>query len=240
MILRQFFPYFGSKVALAKKYPAPKYKTIIEPFAGSAGYATHYSAHNIRLYDKNPIICGIWEFLIGASRGDILRLPLEQDKIEALPDAPRHFIGFWFQRGSTHPNRAPGSWARSGLYEHSFWSEKTRARIAAQVESINHWKIKHASFEDAPDIKATWYIDPPYEGTGRRYPCHDINYQALASFVLSRQGQVITCGGETCEWLPFQPFFQNKTIKYQQKIRSVVERIFCVENGQVHAPLERV
>ena len=37
--LLQFFSFFGSKVALAKNYPQPKYDAIVEPFAGSAGYS---------------------------------------------------------------------------------------------------------------------------------------------------------------------------------------------------------
>jgi hypothetical protein len=32
-MLRPFFPYYGSKWSLAKRYPAPRYDRIIEPFA---------------------------------------------------------------------------------------------------------------------------------------------------------------------------------------------------------------
>ena len=34
--LRPFFGYYGSKWAMARLYPAPQHRTIIEPFAGAA------------------------------------------------------------------------------------------------------------------------------------------------------------------------------------------------------------
>lgn len=56
MILRPFFTYGGGKWLLAKHYPKPRYKTLIESFAGSAGYAMHYSELQVRLYDIYPVI----------------------------------------------------------------------------------------------------------------------------------------------------------------------------------------
>ena len=45
------FHYLGRKSdRFAKIYPEPKYNTIIEPFAGSAGYALHH-------YSKKVILC---------------------------------------------------------------------------------------------------------------------------------------------------------------------------------------
>jgi site-specific DNA-adenine methylase len=40
--LRPFFPYYGSKWRAARAYPPPLHRQIVEPFAGSAGYALRY------------------------------------------------------------------------------------------------------------------------------------------------------------------------------------------------------
>lgn len=40
--LKPFFTYFGGKYRIAPRYPKPQYNTIIEPFAGSAGYSLRY------------------------------------------------------------------------------------------------------------------------------------------------------------------------------------------------------
>ena len=44
--MRSFFAYYGSKYIRAPLYPRPRYDIIIEPFAGSACYATR--RHNRR------------------------------------------------------------------------------------------------------------------------------------------------------------------------------------------------
>ena len=41
--LRPFFCYYGGKWRAAPKYPPPEHDTIVEPFAGAAGYATRYA-----------------------------------------------------------------------------------------------------------------------------------------------------------------------------------------------------
>lgn len=62
--LKPFFTYFGGKYRLAPKYPKPMYNTIVEPFAGSAGYSLRYPEREVILNDLDPVISGIWEYLI--------------------------------------------------------------------------------------------------------------------------------------------------------------------------------
>lgn len=58
----------------------------------------------------------------------------------------------------------------------------------------------------APDVTATWFIDPPYKGeAGRLYRHHSIDYAALAGWCRSRRGQVIVCERQGASWLPFLP-----------------------------------
>jgi hypothetical protein len=56
--LRPFFSYYGSKHRIIDKYPAPVHGRIVEPFAGSAAYATRYYWLPVTLYDANPKITG--------------------------------------------------------------------------------------------------------------------------------------------------------------------------------------
>jgi hypothetical protein len=37
--LRPFFSYYGAKWGLGRHYSAPAHWTVVEPFAGSAGYS---------------------------------------------------------------------------------------------------------------------------------------------------------------------------------------------------------
>jgi site-specific DNA-adenine methylase len=223
--LRQFFSYFGSKVALAKHYPAPEFDTIIEPFAGSAGYACLYHERDVRLFDIDPVIVGIWEYLIAASERDILGLPLDVAGVKMLSKAERDFIGFWNVRCGSHPQHQPTPWSLSGLYPSSFWSERTRVRIAGQVEKISHWKVTQGSYAAIPNAPATWFIDSPYEAQGKRYAfgSSGIDYAHLAAWVRERSGQKIVCEDAAATWLPFTPLYENRTVKYNKAKRTISE-----------------
>ena len=232
MRLKAFFSYFGAKVSLASKYPPPEYDTIIEPFAGSAGYACSYFDRAVMLYDKSPVVVGVWNYLIRASRADILALPLDPADVKSLSQAERDFIGFWWGRCVASPAIAPTPWMRSGLYPYSFWSEQTRQRIADQVQYIKHWTCAESSFERIPARPATWFIDPPYQSRGKRYPfgSAQMDYSALATWVRSLPGQVIACESDSADYLPFREAFANSTIKYRRQKRTVTELIY-------HAPV---
>src|SRR5580765_4357242 len=84
--LRPFWRYYGSKWRAAPRYPAPTHATIIEPFAGAAGYALRYPDRNVILVEKYACIAGIWRWLIGASRADVLAVPVV-DSTGDLPDS---------------------------------------------------------------------------------------------------------------------------------------------------------
>ncbi len=58
-MIRPFFSYFGAKWRLAPRYPAPAHRTIVEPFAGSAGYACRYPDHRVILVERDPVIAAL-------------------------------------------------------------------------------------------------------------------------------------------------------------------------------------
>lgn len=86
-------------------------------------------------------------------------------------------------------------------------------RIASQVDKIRHWKLIEGNYSDAPNIEATWFIDPPYikAGTSYRASSRKINFENLAVWCRERHGQTIVCEQDGAEWLPFRPFLKAKS-----------------------------
>src|SRR5258708_10975906 len=71
------FKWFGSKWLSSKTIPQPKYDTIIEPFAGSAGYSLRHSDKRVMIYEINPHIYNLWGWLIkSATDTEIREIPL--------------------------------------------------------------------------------------------------------------------------------------------------------------------
>ena len=61
----------------------------------------------------------------------------------------------------------PSAWMRDGVRPGSFWGERVRQTIAAQVDRIRHWRVFNCSYEDLPfSGEATWFVDPPYQTKG--------------------------------------------------------------------------
>jgi len=82
-----------------------------------------------------------------------------------------------------------------------------RRRIAEQVRGISHWRVIEGEYHDAPDIEATWFVDPPYSTkAGSYYPHQPESFDALGEWCRHRRGQVIVCEQEGASWLPFRAF----------------------------------
>lgn len=205
--LRPFFSFYGSKWRASWKYPAPDYHVLIEPFAGSAGYALNHPERAVWLHDLDPVITGLWRYLIGVTEAEILSLPIVVEHADDLHvcEEARALIGFWLNKGMTRPCKIPSAWMRSGEHgETQFWGEAIRARVARQLESIRHWTVTEGSYEVLPECTATWFIDPPYaDAGGRHYRCSTVDYDHLSAWCQSRRGQVIVCEHEEASWLPF-------------------------------------
>lgn len=106
--------------------------------------------------------------------------------------------------------------ARQPIRSASFWSETIKLRLAGQVERIRHWTIIEGSWEQAPDTKAHWHVDPPYNGTsGRRYRYNSIDRASLANWCNRRRGFVQVCENDGATWLRFEPL----SISYTHRAR---------------------
>jgi hypothetical protein len=214
-----FWGYYGSKFKHARRYPRPEYDTIVEPFAGSAGYSMHYPHLCVILVEKYPVVAEVWRYLIRTPSAEILRIPSPVWHIDELPgwvpEGARYLVGFCLGDASALPRKRASTWARQKYYysrhEKGYgWTNQRKLRIAAQVNRVRHWKIIEGDYSQAPDIEATWFVDPPYNNrAGTQYVHSEVDYDVLAAFARSRRGQVIVCENEGADWLPFRPYFKG-------------------------------
>lgn len=214
MKLKPFFTYFGGKYRAAPKYPEPYYETIVEPFAGAAGYSVRYPDRQIRLYDLDEKICGLWAYLIAANSDEIMKLPSEipfegVEHLDVCQEA-KWLIGFWLNKGAASPCKTPSAWMREGLRPNSFWGPVIRQRIADQVKYISHWKIEQKDYRLIETPEATYFVDPPYQKAGKSYVhgSRGFDFPALANWSAAAPGQVIVCENAGADWMDF-PFSLN-------------------------------
>jgi site-specific DNA-adenine methylase len=223
--VKPIFPFYGSKWRDAKRYPAPC-DTVIEPFAGSAGYSVFYEPKNVILYDLDPIIVGVWDYLIRVSAAEVLALPdLEVgqnvDSLSLVQEA-RWLIGFWLNRGSATPKKTKTAYSARTERAQLIWSARARARIASQVDGIRHWRVFYGAYQSAPRVNCTWFVDPPYVDKGRYYRINDVDHNRLGEWCKRLPGQVIVCEQAGARWLPFTPL---ATIK---STRGTSEEVVCI------------
>jgi len=208
--LRPFFYFYGSKWTAAPVYPAPRFQRVIEPFAGSAGYSGLHHERDIVLVERDPIIAGLWRWLISVTEAEILALPLEiptSVRDLGLAPAPAALLGFWVTSGSSGPRESPNARMRAGKRPNGYWGESARARVAAQVGAIKHWTVIEGDYTNAPTEEATYFVDPPYANkAGSYYRQKFTEHATLGEWCRSRSGQVIACENDGATWLPFRHF----------------------------------
>lgn len=203
------FYYYGRKKQIVRHYPAPNYDVIVEPFAGAAAYSFCHNSvvSRVVLFEKDEKVADIWKWLIHDAT---------ETDIEALPDLKTgehsteflHIIhaatkmAFAFKRIKVTPVLARN------------W-EISRRIFAKHLQLIKHWEIVCGDYTEAPDIEATWFIDPPYRGAagmGYRHSSAKLNYSELAAWALSRKGDIICCEGEGADYLPFRHLIDLKGV----------------------------
>lgn len=213
--LKPFWRYYGGKYRAAPRYPAPRYGTIIEPFAGAAGYSLRYPDRNVILVDKYPVIAGIWRYLIRVSADEIRRIP-DVAHVDELPtwvsQEARWLVGFNMNFAIAAPCKQPGRQQKihqeksaDSIYR---W-ENMRERIASQVDRIRHWRVIEDDWFNAPNLEATWFVDPPYNNKAGSLYVHGskrVDFDLLARGCRTMRGQVIVCENEGADWLPFREF----------------------------------
>ena len=206
------FSYYGSKAKIARLYPAPTHKVIIEPFAGAAWYSVLHRSNNVLLNEKYSALFNIWNWLIHEATQEMIlqnrEFYLGQD-IRACNISKSHqdLIGFLINRGSSIPKVTVPRWSCQVKSNPYFASTPYYAltQIAKRLPEIKHWNITLGDYRELPDMEATWFIDPPYQYGGNHYVVNDVDYHELAAWCKQRKGQVIVCENTKATWLDFTP-----------------------------------
>src|SRR6266404_1750394 len=73
MKISPLFKWFGSKWQSGKHYPQPTHETIVEPFAGGAGYSLNYCDKKVIVWEDDPNLFRLWNWLIGAATSEEIR-----------------------------------------------------------------------------------------------------------------------------------------------------------------------
>lgn len=212
--LAAMFYFYGGKRRLARFYPAPEYPTIVEPFAGSAAYSVIHlvpvkgvrRVEKVILVEKDPRVCEIWERLLSMSEDDLLKYP--------IPKAGSRTDDFLLMT-SACSNRI----ARTQEMIVTTRMPVVLRRMFKQIAKVLPYvqgrvKIIEGNYTKAPNIEATWFIDPPYHVNGRPQSrgmgyaegCNSaaLDYAKLAEWCRHRKGQKIVCEQDGADWLPFE------------------------------------
>jgi site-specific DNA-adenine methylase len=205
------FSYYGSKSKIVNYYPPPKHKLIIEPFAGSARYSLKYWRNDILLVDKYPVVIEVWKYLQQCTPADILKLPKpligdDLRKYEQLSEIEKKFMGFIVQAAQGKPANTVTK--MSAFYANT---SDIRDQIAGELYKIKHWVIMQGCYKDIPNDTCTWFIDPPYQYGGQhqyKFNNKSINFEHLAEWCKTRNGQAIVCENTKADWMPFKPMVE--------------------------------
>lgn len=218
-MVRPFWNYYGGKWRAAPRYPAPAHDTIVEPFAGAAGYSLRYHARRVVLVERYAVIAEVWRYLIAVRSAEVRAIPAV-DRVDDLPSwvpqGARDLVGFNLNSGTASPRRRLSSGLarlRTLGRKLAGWSAERRDMIASQVDHIRHWRVIEGDYSEAPDMAATWFIDPPYQLAGSHY-VHGpagIDFAHLAEWCRSRRGQTVVCEAQGATWIPFTPFERAKS-----------------------------
>ena len=178
---------------------------MVEPFAGSACYSLRYNVQKATLVDVDPIIAGLWEYLIRVSETEILALPdiPPGGSVDdfAIPQEAKWLIGFWLNQGSSMPKKTAGKFGAK-----STWNLKGRQRVVSQLPGIRQWKVINADYQQAPvSREAVYFVDPPYLEKGTHYRFGRVDHPAVGQWAETLPGRVIVCEQAGADWLPFKP-----------------------------------
>ncbi len=215
------FKWFGSKWLSSKTLPPPKH-SVIEPFAGGAGYSLRHAAWKSALIaESNPLVFRLWQWLVrDASWSAIREIPLgvkEGTDIRTLGLCPGQelLLKHWQRTNNVGNCWTISPWGNKP----GQWTANTRARVAEEFHAVRQWQVLSSAWsclDTYHEFQRTWFIDPPYQ-FNYQYGNNAIDYRKLAARVGTLQGQIIVCEAvcpktqNVPEWLPFRHFGKRIT-----------------------------
>lgn len=221
MITGPLFKCFGSKWLSGKSLPPPLHGTIVEPFAGGAGYALRHYDHSVVLYERDNHVRELWQYLINeATESEIRDIPVDipvgtDIRSLGLTHGASLLLKHWQRTNNVGTCWTVSPWGNAS----GQWTANKRARISEEHAGVRHWKVCGSDWSSAfadESGPATWFVDPPYE-FNYRYRQPPIDYNDLAASVMAASGQAIVCEaicpktGKSPSWLPFSPWKEVKT-----------------------------
>lgn len=207
------FAYFGAKHRFARYYPPPAYPTIVEPFAGAAGYSVYWATpeHKVYLVDSDPLVVRMWHTLQDLDARELLDAA-ESQLTEDYVTSP--FI-YSIAGGLTRVK--PGGQAKTSKMMRDMWPG-VRRRIEAALPMIRNWTVVCGDYHNATLLDATYFVDAPYQPTtagtaAHRYGDKHIDYEELAYWCTRRAdgNQMIVCEQGDADWLPFEVLGKHRT-----------------------------
>ena len=126
-------------------------------------HADHWQ-NRVILVDNDARVIQLWRWLIdSATEYDMRSLPdyTKGDLIEG--DGPLADL----VRLSAPSENWKGKGVITSRMERD-WNGY-RNRVIASLPKIRHWEVAEGDYTESPDIKATWFVDPPYSKVGYGY-----------------------------------------------------------------------
>jgi hypothetical protein len=191
------FYYTGRKGRLATSYPKPRYDVVIEPFAGSMAYSLFHRPKMAVGLEVNKRVVDLWRRLCSMTLHEIRAL-----QPPAVGEITTDL--YWILASASYSALDVRQLKVTSFMAGRFEFQK-RMTIRHIGYAPNHIHYQFGDYWEAPDIEATWFIDPPYETiTGYGKGNDPLDYGDLAEWCISRRGQRIVCEGPAGTWLPFK------------------------------------
>lgn len=216
------FSYFGSKAQLAHTYQAPQYQAIIEPFAGAAGYSMFWlqKMPTLAAYlsDADHLVIDMWDRLLSMDPEELWSYPPPEVGTRSTDLV---YLAVTVSSGSWNRCSSGGDFAVTPWMARDFFHRReVMAQTLASVKGRVH--VAEGDYRDAPDMEATWFIDPPYQLDGQWYALgNKIDFSALGEWCRTRSGQTIVCESGGADWMDFRPHVTNRTVSNTQSAEVV-------------------
>ena len=158
------------------------------------------------LLEKDRRVYDTWQRLLAMEPDEVLALP--------IPVVGERTSDFLFMTAACS-NRIARTQEMTVTPRMPIVIERMLRQIAAVLPHIKgRVEVIKGDYTKAPNIDATWFVDPPYHVNGRAQSrgmgyaegCDSfaLDYDVLGRWCRARRGQVIACEQDGASWLPFE------------------------------------